>query len=244
MIKAYKKLGQTPLELINELKSSNHELKDKKMSYAGRLDPMAVGEMMILVGDKENQNRKKYLNYDKTYEANILFGFSTDTGDLLGLIQDYSNVKQLDSIDLKKALKKIKQIKKIKYPDFSSKVVDGKPLFEWKKIGQIDQIEIPERDIKIKKIKLLETSKINSEDLLNYISYSIKEVNGDFRQDEILKNWFNVLDHNKDDFFVAKIKLKVTSGTYIRSLVNEIADFLENKACLLNLKRVKIHKIF
>ena len=44
----YKDIGQTPLELINTIKIDND--KKIKYSYAGRLDPMARGQMIILQG--------------------------------------------------------------------------------------------------------------------------------------------------------------------------------------------------
>ena len=50
----------------------------------GRLDPLAEGVLLILIGD-ECKNKEKYLGLDKEYEVAIIFGISTDTGDALGL---------------------------------------------------------------------------------------------------------------------------------------------------------------
>ena len=241
MIKAFKKIGQTTLELIEELKQQRPELKGQKLSYAGRLDPMAVGEMWIMVGKDENFNREKFLSNDKTYKVNILFGYQTDTGDLMGLIRDKNLNKKINKKDLKNALKKVKQIKEIKYPVFSSKTVEGKPLFEWYKTGKISEIEIPKRKIKIKKAKLLQTYEISNSDLFNYIENSISLVNGDFRQDKIISRWQDEL-MIKNDFQVAEVVFKVTTGTYIRSLVDELALILDTKACVFTLNRTKIHK--
>ena len=61
----------------------------KKSCYCGRLDPMARGKMLFL----ENNECKKmdnYLSSDKIYEFELIQGISTDTDDILGLIQNYN----------------------------------------------------------------------------------------------------------------------------------------------------------
>jgi tRNA pseudouridine(55) synthase len=242
MIKIRKKLGQTPLELLDELRKEQPEIRDEKLSYAGRLDPMATGETFVLVGEKENKDRKKYLNFNKTYVAHVLFGFETDSGDLLGLVEKENATNYINKKALKKALKQISKIDEIEYPVFSSKTVKGKPLFQWYREGNIDQINIPKRKVKIYKAKLLDTYEMSSTDLLNYIEFAIGEVSGDFRQKEILKKWEIAID--KKTYQVAKIKFKVSSGTYIRVLAKEIGDILKTNSCLLALDRIKIHKNF
>ncbi len=248
MLKVYKEKGITPLELLNNLREKFPDLKTTTLSYAGRLDPMAEGEMLILVGKEENQNRKKYLNFDKTYEAEILFGFATDTFDILGMIEkiDYEATEAVTSKNLRKTLDKIKTIQEIEYPAFSSKRVQGKALFEWKKSGQINKIKIPKRQVKIKKCKLIETQEINGEDLLEYLENSINKVQGNFRQKQVLTKWKNSMVNlspnlKKLSFKVAKLKFKVTSGTYIRTLSQLIGQDLDVPTTLLNLKRIKIH---
>jgi hypothetical protein len=64
MILIDKRVGETPLQLINRIRIEMPKLKNERLSYAGRLDPMAEGQMLILVGD-ENNNRDKYLGLDK-----------------------------------------------------------------------------------------------------------------------------------------------------------------------------------
>ena len=53
------------------------------MTYAGRLDPMASGLLIVLAGE-ETKNKEKYLNLDKEYLFEVLFGFKTVTYDFLG----------------------------------------------------------------------------------------------------------------------------------------------------------------
>ena len=122
-LKLDKKSGETPLECINRFKVNNPEYKNDKMTYAGRLDPLASGVLLVLVGE-ECKNKEEYLKLDKEYELTILFGFKTDSFDILGMIDEkkdgafnaLGNYKKADfEIFLKKFEKKFKQ----KYPLFS-----------------------------------------------------------------------------------------------------------------------------
>ena len=84
VIIAYKNIGETPLECLERHRKERSIDKDIPMTYAGRLDPMAEGLMILLVGE-ECKNKDKYLGLDKTYEFKILVGFSTDTYVFLSL---------------------------------------------------------------------------------------------------------------------------------------------------------------
>jgi tRNA pseudouridine55 synthase len=84
VLKLYKKVGETPLECLERFRKNHPKFKNQKMTYAGRLDPLAEGELLVLVGES-CKNKEKYLKLDKEYLVDILFGFETDSYDLLGL---------------------------------------------------------------------------------------------------------------------------------------------------------------
>ena len=79
-----KSLGETPLLAIQNYQRSDSALMHMPLTYAGRLDPMASGKLLVLIGE-ECKKREKYDGLDKEYIFEILLGFSTDTGDVLGL---------------------------------------------------------------------------------------------------------------------------------------------------------------
>ncbi|MDR3558554.1 MAG: hypothetical protein P4L61_03415 [Candidatus Pacebacteria bacterium] len=81
-----KSIGETPLECLERTRLEKGIACDVPMTYAGRLDPLASGKLLILVGE-ECKEKEKYLGYDKEYEVEVLFGVKTDTGDALGLIE-------------------------------------------------------------------------------------------------------------------------------------------------------------
>ena len=66
---------------------------------------------------------------------------------------------------------------------------------------------------------------------------------GDFRQEKILRQWGKILKNKADtEFQTAKIKIKCSSGTYIRSIAHKLGKDLKAGAVLLNLKRIRVGK--
>ena len=72
ILKEYKPIGITPFELVENVRLK-YNLGKVKISYIGRLDPMAHGLMVLLV-DKDVKNQEIHQQYDKTYKLQILFG--------------------------------------------------------------------------------------------------------------------------------------------------------------------------
>lgn len=235
VIRIQKKLGETPLEALNRLRLEFPEYEGLKMTYAGRLDPMAEGELLVLLGE-ECKNKDAYNNLDKEYEFEMLFGFKTDTYDLLGISTphtdfDYSTVESGLSENLNSFLGKRIQ----KYPPYSSKTVGGVSLFQKTKDGE--DFELPEREVEVYEISLLGFRKISGRKLLEEIKNKVSLVNGDFRQEEILKKWEeNLKDREEEDFLIGKALMKCSSGTYVRSLVND----LRFPATTFGIKRTRI----
>lgn len=240
----YKKVGQTPLEALDEFRQSNPLFKDEKLSYIGRLDPMAEGEMIVLIGREENQKRDEYLHFDKEYLAEFLVGFSTDTGDLLGLVHKISDENILNNNDFSKKIpllsQKLLSLTNQKFPWFSSRHVLGIALFDWFKSGRAHEIDRPSKDIKIYSVEMGDSRPISSNELLKYLTENIGKVKGDFRQSEILKKWQGILETSASQFPIFSLKLKVSTGTYIRGLTEEIEKEIGFPVVLFSLKRINI----
>ena len=237
MIEIYKNLGETPLQALNRLRLEQPELKNEKLSYAGRLDPMAEGVMLVLVGG-ENKNRNKYLNLSKEYEFEVLFSFSTDTYDLLGLVDKVSLPGIIENDKIVNELKTFLGKQKEQYPPFSSKPVFGKPLFTWAREGKLEDIEIPSKEIEIFDIKLIDTKLITSKELLDSIKNKISKIKGDFRQEDIIKRWTSVMNENPTaKFTLAKIKMHASSGTYARNIAYKLGQKLGIPSLAYSIKR-------
>jgi len=225
-IKLYKERGETPLQRLDRFREENPEYGESKLSYAGRLDPMAEGVMLVLIGD-ENKEREKHLKYSKEYTFELLLGFKTDSYDLLGLLQGNFKDCSSDENRIKNILDEFKGDINQEYPPFSSKTIKGKPLFEWAKLGKLNKIDLPKHKVTIHEIKLLETRSLSKEDLRKYIIESVLRIKGDFRQKDILNKWGEELDKSYNDSFqLAKINIFCSSGTYIRALANDMGKKL------------------
>lgn len=235
-----KPYGLTPLQAINIFKSKFPAYKDEKISYAGRLDPMASGLLILLVGDK-NKNRNEFESLEKTYEFELLLGITTDTYDALGLITAISPLQPNTVKQCAQLLPSFIGSHEQTYPPFSSMTVSGKPLYYWAREGKLDDIKIPTKTITIKSLETTSTSLIKSPDLVTNVVNAIKQVNGDFRQDEIIKRWETLL--KKDQSFpIITCRTTVSSGTYIRSLAHEIGQQLNCGAIALSITRTHVGK--
>ncbi|HOO47930.1 MAG TPA: hypothetical protein PLV35_00780, partial [Candidatus Paceibacterota bacterium] len=171
-----------------------------------------------------------------------LFGFATDTYDILGKIKEKDLIKiKREKIkkDIENELKNFKGKIKQKYPAYSSKTVKGKPLFYYARKGE--DIEPPERLVEIKKIKFLKIKKIKGQKLIQEINKRISKVKGDFRQKEIKKSWLDKID-KKESYFIASFNIKCSSGTYVRVLANTLGQKIKMPALAYKIERIKIGK--
>ena len=245
-----KRVGQTPLEAIDEWKLSNPAYADIPASYAGRLDPMAEGTLLVLLGD-ECKRQKSYHGLDKEYVIEVALDLSTDTGDVLGMPVYAGKETALSNSLLKKVLQEEVGKKLVPYPAYSSKTVNGKPLFQYALEGTLGSIEIPEHEETIYRIQQLSTRTIPVRDIRSYIAGMLalaprstepsKALGADFRQDAIRAAWDDVFDHLPErDFTVMTLKVTAGSGTYMRTLAERIGKEFGTSGMTLSIRRNRI----
>ncbi len=233
-----KREGETPLSALERFRAKNKGYKDLPITYAGRLDPMASGVLVLLVGEKTKE-KDKYLAFDKEYEFEVLFGFATDTYDILGKVINLSySVDEVLEKKIKNNLKYFTGKFVQKYPMYSSKTVAGKPLFTYARSGQ--EVEAPEREVNVKSLKLIKIRKITSQKLLANIEKRIAKVEGDFRQKEILKIWQKKLNSGHSVSTILSFKIKCSSGTYVRAIANALGERIKIPALAFSIKRTRV----
>ena len=115
-------------------------------------------------------------------------------------------------------------------------------MFSYAREGE--NVEIPEREIFIKNIKLEKIWKITGKELFANIKRRIGKVKGDFRQKEILKIWQKKILGSKklQSFYIADFKINCTSGTYVRALANALGEKMKVPALAFTIKRTKVGK--
>ncbi|NQV88089.1 MAG: hypothetical protein HQ402_00850 [Parcubacteria group bacterium] len=240
LLNLYKKLGETPYERVARFRAENPVYKDLSLTYAGRLDPMAEGVLLVVVGD-EIKNKEKYIAMDKEYSFEILWGFETDTYDILGKVVD----SRRSTMDIAQNIENFipKYVGKIKqpYPPYSSKPVQGKPLLMWAREGKLNQITIPVADVEVSSLKVLGHRKISSIDLENFITGRIALTHGDFRQKQITEKWQEeMIKYPLDNFLVTSMSLQSSSGTYVRGIAHALGQDLGCGAIALTIVREKV----
>jgi tRNA pseudouridine55 synthase len=240
VINLYKPVSMTPLEAVEKFRIQHKEYSKIKMSYPGRLDPMACGVLLLLVGD-ENKKMKQYMGLDKEYRAKILLGFSSDSHDILGL-----GVKgdfcELEIKEIKKVLKGFKGSYLQKLPVYSSYKIKGKSLFYYARSGRLDEVKIPSKNVKINDVKVEGIYQIGSGKLFKEINKKVSDVNGDFRQDEIVERWKELLVNEDEKFLVVDVVISCGSGTYIRAIARDFGLKIGCGGLLLGLERLRVGK--
>ncbi len=207
---------------------------DEKITYAGRLDPMAEGIVPLLVGEARFQ-KERLLCVVKTYEVDVLLGIGTDTADMLGLIVRKELGKIVSQQEVEAAILQMKDITELPYPEYSSRPVDGKPLFMHARAGQ--KVVVPIKKVTIHSLALKEIKELPLKEVLDSAIEVINRVQGDFRQQETVEQWKAL---RGDNVQIVSIVATVSSGTYMRSLAERMGQLLGLPALAYRIVRTKV----
>lgn len=232
----HKNEGETPLDVLDRVRLLHGIDSNVPMTYAGRLDPLASGVLIVLTGDDVHK-KESYNGLSKTYEFSILFGISTDTGDILGMVEDFKR-GDVDFSEAQKIIQSFFGVQQQKYPVYSSKTVDGIPLWQYAREGK--EVAVPTHEVEIFDITVLGFKEKSAEVLLREITERIQKIKGDFRQQEILTVWKNILQNKDEKFFIINCSATVSSGTYVRQLCMDIGQKLEVPALAWRIERTEI----
>ncbi len=229
-----KLVGETPLQRVEAYRAKHPELTDVPLAYAGRLDPMASGTLLVLVGD-ECKRQAEYHGLDKTYEFSVLLGIRSDTGDVLGRLTTDSSVPEVSEATLRTIAESLTGPISLPYPAYSSKTVAGKQLHQWALEGKIDNIAIPTKDSMIYSLSYRQTETLSRQslcqqartkiDTLPTVTEASKALGRDFRRDDIRADWEQVAvaDTLPQVYQIAQFVCTCSSGTYMRTLAEIIA---------------------
>lgn len=239
VIHVRKELGETMGQLLQRVKSENKISDTVSVTYAGRLDPAATGQCIFLSGN-DVYKKDEYLARDKTYRVSVLIGVRTDTDDLLGLVQSVSDQELVrycpDVIDGLRGLPKT-----IMQPphEFSGFRVAGQPLWEHRRTaGQKNMPNVAPKKRTIYSIQYNDSQSVTRDELIDRIENICKIVAGDFRQDQIIASWKQSLQQS--EYPVLEFTVRVSSGTYIRSLVHTVSADIRVPLVLYALDRLEM----
>jgi len=227
--------GATPLEALGVLRSTVPGLADAKLAYAGRLDPMATGLLVVLHGPLLHR-QEEFWTLEKEYEARIVVGLTTDSDDLLGMCGDSSGPVPVQETLLAAASGLVgKHL--LPVPVFSSARAAGKPLFAWARDGAVPQV--PLRRMVVRELDVRDIVPVTAGEILADARTRIPRVRGDFRQEHILSRWEDVCVRD-GQWVSVRIRAVVSGGTYVRSLARELGRRTGGGAFVRDLRRTRV----
>lgn len=148
-----KPAGMTSFGVVARLRRvlSKQEGKKVKVGHTGTLDPFATGLMIIVMGQMCRQ-AMEFTKLDKWYEAEIVLGIESTTGDPEGELSRISD-KKPDKGEIKQVLQKFTgKIEQIP-PAFSAVKVNGQRAYQLARAGK--EVDIPKRIVTIYALELI-----------------------------------------------------------------------------------------
>ena len=188
-----------------------------KVGHTGTLVAFATGLLILLTG-KMTKKSNEFLKLDKVYEAELKLGYTSTTGDPEGEIQLYSNEGGPEP--------------------GKARISAGRP---WRRAGRTrPELNIIESTLQsfIGEIEQapprFSAIKINGQR-----AYKLARKGTDFEipSRKVTIYDINILEYN---YPTLKIRCHVSSGTYIRTLAEDIGKKLGTGAYLTTLRRIKI----
>jgi len=134
------------------LQSARRIFSAAKAGHTGTLDPLATGLLPLCFGEATKFSAD-LLEADKTYEADLLFGVTTDTGDAEGVVLERRPV-EFALGDLENALDRFRGPISQVPPMYSALKRNGKPLYQLARQG-IEVVREP-RSVTIFNLHLLD----------------------------------------------------------------------------------------
>jgi tRNA pseudouridine55 synthase len=191
-------------------------LGERRIGHTGTLDPFATGVLVVLVG-RATRLAQFLSNAEKEYEAEIRFGYATDTGDRTGKRLETSPAQNLiegsvhtwSEREIEAALDGLRgEIEQVP-PMYSAKKVQGRKLYELARRG----VEIERAAVRVT-IRELEV---------------VPRGGGEK----------SLLQENEDGTSDLRVRVVCSAGTYIRTLAESIGERLGVAAHLASLRRTR-----
>lgn len=201
--------GKTSYDVIRALKS---RFPGVKLGHAGTLDPNATGLIIVGAGAGTKQ-LASLLKLPKTYDAEVLFGLRTDTGDITGKVIESRDTEYLTQSMVERAVAELVGAHSYPLPAYSAVKQAGVPLYKRARKGEVVNPPVREMEVKSATLKKFGFSE----------GVAINCYTSEF-----------------DKLATAEIIFDVASGTYIRSLAEELGRKLGVPATLKELRRTRI----
>lgn len=173
-------------------KDAGHKVK---VGHTGTLDPFATGLLILVVGSY-TKKAQEFSKLDKTYEAEMVLGKNSSTGDIEGELTDIS-ASEPTKDQLEAVFSRFRgQISQTPHK-YSAKKINGQKAYDLARKGK--EVKLEPKDVTIYQLQIT--------------NYQYPKV---------------------------KFTASVSSGTYVRSLAEEIGKELGTGAYLSALRRTSV----
>ena len=150
IVNIYKEKGYTSHDVVAVLRKV---VGQKKIGHTGTLDPDATGVLPVCLG-RATKVCELLTDHDKTYEALLLLGKTTDTQDISGEVLEERDPGNLTEEEVRSCIESfIGEYDQIP-PMYSALKVNGKKLYELAREGKT--VERKSRRVQIHGIRILE----------------------------------------------------------------------------------------
>lgn len=150
IVNIYKEKGYTSHDVVAVLRKV---VGQKKIGHTGTLDPDATGVLPVCLG-RATKVCELLTDHDKTYEALLLLGKTTDTQDISGEVLEERDPGNLTEEEVRSCIESfIGEYDQIP-PMYSALKVNGKKLYELAREGKT--VERKSRKVQIHGIRILE----------------------------------------------------------------------------------------
>lgn len=150
IVNIYKEKGYTSHDVVAVLRKV---VGQKKIGHTGTLDPDATGVLPVCLG-RATKVCELLTDHDKTYEALLLLGKTTDTQDISGEVLEEKNPAHLTEEEVRSCIESfIGEYDQVP-PMYSALKVNGKKLYELAREGKT--VERKSRRVQIHGIRIVE----------------------------------------------------------------------------------------
>lgn len=231
-----------------------------KVGHGGTLDPLASGVVVVGVGEGTRKLTHFLTDCTKTYEATALFGVSTDTYDSTGKILEYGPTSHLTLDLIKNCISSKFSGEIVQFPPvYSALKMNGKPLYEYAREGiplpkpieprkvTVNFFNVCDKDLNWDQTEYGlpadgEATAEEKEMILKQNQEMLKHVDTsslDKLTSVVASTEAETTDEVNRKYPTLKFRFSVSSGTYIRSLIHDLAKAVGSTAHMTKLVRVQ-----
>ena len=199
-----------------------------KVGHTGTLDPFATG-LLILLSGKNTKQSAKFLKLDKVYEATLKLGYTSTTGDPEGKITSYHSGSRDNTANSSDSIHSTSPA--------DSASITSTNLADTTPVPSLSTIQSTLRQFLGDQLQTV--PKFSAVNIHGQRAYQLARQGQDFKTPTrtITVYQLEILSYHYPEL---KIRCHVSSGTYIRTLAEDIGKKLDTGAYLTSLRRTQI----